>query len=125
MKGKGFSFIEVLLAMAIISFLIAGTAELLIRASTLKRHGDSNLYMTGMASSKLESLKSSAYESAELQADSSGEIIEDSRRETYRREWTVEDISPDMKRITVKVYSESHPERAVRIGLLISRALGF
>jgi len=125
MRSKGFSFIEVLLAMAIISFLLAGTAELLIRANTLKRHGDINLSLSGLASSKLESLKSSAYESEELQVDSHQETIKDSGGEVFQREWTVADINPGMKRITVKVYLVSHPEKAIQIGLVLSRELGF
>ena len=124
MKQNGFSFIEVLIALAIISFLLAGTAELLIRSSALKRRADINLKMTTLVSSKLESLKSLPYESTELQANSYSEIIEGPSQQTFRREWTIEDISADMKKIGVTVYPENHPEKTFWIGLLLSRDLG-
>lgn len=124
MKQNGFSFIEVLIALAIISFLLAGTAELLIRSSALTRRADINLNMTSLICSKLESLKSLPYESTELQANSYGEIIEGPSQQTFRREWTIEDISADMKKIGVTVYPENHPEKTFWIGLLLSRDLG-
>jgi prepilin-type N-terminal cleavage/methylation domain-containing protein len=124
-KCKGFSFIEVLLAMAIIFFLLAGTAELVIRSISLKKKAEVNLELAALVSSKLECLKSRPYESSELQAASYNEILEGRFSEVYLREWTIEDISSNMKRIGLTVYPENHPEKTLRISLFLSKELGF
>jgi len=124
-KRGGFSFIEVLLAMALISFLLSGTAELVIRSISLKKKAEINLQLAALVSSKLECLKSLPYESAELQAASYNEILEGRFPEVYLREWMIEDISSNMKRIELTVYPENHPEKTLRISLFLSRELGF
>lgn len=124
-KRRGFSFIEVLLAMALISFLLSGTAELVIRSISLKKKAEVNLQMAALVSSKLECLKSLPYESGELQAASYNEILEGRFPEVYLREWMIEDISSNMKRIELTVYPENHPEKTLRISLFLSRELGF
>ncbi len=124
-KRRGFSFIEVLLAMALISFLLSGTAELVIRSISLKKKAEVNLQMVALVSSKLECLKSLPYESGELQAASYNEILEGRFPEVYLREWMIEDISSNMKRIELTVYPENHPEKTLRISLFLSRELGF
>ena len=124
-KCRGFSFIEVLLAMALISFLLSGTAELVIRSISLNKKAEVNLQMAALVSSKLECLKSLPYESGELQAASYNEILEGRFPEVYLREWMIEDISSNMKRIELTVYPENHPEKTLRISLFLSRELGF
>jgi prepilin-type N-terminal cleavage/methylation domain-containing protein len=124
-KRRGFSFIEVLLAMALISFMLSGTAELVIRSISLKKKAEVNLQMAALVSSKLECLKSLPYESGELQAASYNEILEGRFPEVYLREWMIEDISSNMKRIELTVYPENHPEKTLRISLFLSRELGF
>ena len=124
-KKEGFSFIEVLLAMALISFLLAGTAELVIRSISLHKKADINLRMAGLVSSKLESLKSLPYESPELQASSYEEAVEGRFPEVYLQEWTIEDIAPNMKRIELAIYPENHPEKTLRINAFLSKELGF
>jgi prepilin-type N-terminal cleavage/methylation domain-containing protein len=124
-KRRGFSFIEVLLAMALISFLLSGTAELVIRSISLKKKAEVTLQMVALVSSKLECLKSLPYESGELQAASYNEILEGRFPEVYLREWMIEDISSNMKRIELTVYPENHPEKTLRISLFLSRELGF
>jgi prepilin-type N-terminal cleavage/methylation domain-containing protein len=122
---RGFSFVEVLLAMALISFLLAGTAELVIRSISLKKKAEVNLQLAGLVSSKLECLKSMPYESSELQAASYNEILRSPFPEVYLREWTIEDISTNLKRIGLTVYPENHPEKTLRISLFLSKELGF
>jgi prepilin-type N-terminal cleavage/methylation domain-containing protein len=124
-KRRGFSFVEVLLAMALISFLLAGTAELVIRSISLNKKAEVNLQLASLVSSKLEFLKSLPYESSELQAASYNEILGGRFPEVYLREWTIEDISSNMKRIGLAVYPENHPEKTLRISLFLSKELGF
>jgi prepilin-type N-terminal cleavage/methylation domain-containing protein len=124
-KGRGFSFVEVLLAMALISFLLAGTAELVMRSISLNKKAEVNLQLASLVSSKLEFLKSLPFESSELQAASYNEILGGRFPEVYLREWTIEDISSNMKRIGLTVYPENHPEKTLRISLFLSKELGF
>lgn len=122
---RGFGFLEVLLAMALISFLLAGTAELVIRSISLKKKAEVNLQLTALVLSKLECLKSLPYDSSALQAASYSETLRGAFPGVYLGEWTIEDISANMKRIGLMVYPENDPEKTLRIGLFLSKELGF
>ena len=122
---RGFGFLEVLLAMALISFLLAGTAELVIRSISLKKKAEVNLQLTALVLSKLESLKSQPYYSDALQAASYSETLGGPFPGVYLEEWTIEDVSLNMKRIGLMIYPENHPEKTLRISLFLSKELGF
>jgi len=91
MKQSGFSLIEVLEAMALVSFLLAGMGELLLHSLQAKRKTDTRFELTALLSAKLESLKTLPYDSAELQAGSDRlDIAPEPRLGTVREEWRIE-----------------------------------
>ncbi len=125
MKQSGFSLIEVLVAMALIFFLLTGTAELVIHSIRTKRKADENMKLASLLVSKLESLKTLPFESADLQAGFHSAEIGDEPEERRREEWEVEDLSLNMKKIDLRVSSGQAPQRPARSVLLLSKSLGF
>jgi len=123
---EGFSLVEVLISFALVIFLITGTAQLTMHSLLVQRRADYSLRATELASSKLEYLKSLPYESDELKEALQTELLrEENSLKTFRREWRIEDISSNMKKIEIECFAESYPEKKTRLILLISRELGF
>jgi len=125
MKQSGFSLIEVLVAMALIFFLLTGTAELVIHSIRTKRKADENMKLASRLVSKLESLKTLPFESADLQAGFHSAEIGDEPEERRREEWEVEDLTFNTKKIDLRVSSGQAPQRPARSVLLLSKSLGF
>ena len=64
---RGFTLIEVLLAMALVSFILFGTAELLVRAQQLSRDADARIWMTDILAATFEGLKSRPFDGPDLE----------------------------------------------------------
>jgi len=126
LSERGFSLIEVLLSFALVTFLITGTAQLIIHSFLVKKKADNNFKMAELASSKLEYLKSRLYESDELKEGSRSESLEgENPRENFLREWKIEDISSKMKRIEIEVFAKNGPRKKTQLVLFLSQGLGF
>jgi len=122
----GFSLLEFLISLSIITFLITGTAQLIIHSFFVKRQVEINLKMAELASLKLEYFKSLPYESGELKESHGIESLRTQwSQESFQREWRIQDISSNLKKVEIEIYSESHPHKKVRLVLFISRELGF
>jgi Tfp pilus assembly protein PilV len=125
-KKRGFSLVEVLVSFALVFILIAGTAQLTIHSLLVKRRADCNLRTAELASSKLEYLKSLPYESDELKEGFQMESVKaEGLLETFWREWRIQDISSNMKRVEIEIFSENYPQKNLRMVLFISKDLGF
>ena len=126
-KGrKGFSLIEVLISLVIITFLILATAQLTLYSLQVKRRSDCSLNAAELASAKLEYFKSLPYESDELGSGSRSEVIKGSSSpETFRREWDTQAVSSSMKKIEIACYSANIMEKKAHLILFLSRDLGF
>jgi len=106
--------------------LITGTAQLTIHSLLVKRRADCNLRTAELASSKLEYLKSLPYESDELKQGFQMESVRgEGLLETFWREWRIQDVSSSMKRVEIEIFSETYPQKKVRMVLFLSRDLGF
>jgi len=126
MRERGFSLLEVLIAMALIFFLLTGTAELVIHSIRTKRRANENMKLTALLVSKLESLKTLPFESADLQAGShSAEIGDELQNASGQEEWQIEDLSLNMKKIDLQVSIGQARRRPIRAVLLLSKFLGF
>ncbi|MGB8952674.1 MAG: prepilin-type N-terminal cleavage/methylation domain-containing protein [Candidatus Aminicenantales bacterium] len=125
-KRKGYGLIEVLLSMALVAFFITGTAEIIIYSLQAKRKSETNIKAAELLASKLEALKSSLFESEALRSKSASELIGGGMAgPAFRREWKIDDVSSDMKRISIEISPETGPHITAGIVLLISRHLGF
>ncbi len=106
--------------------LALGMAQLTIYSILVKTRSDYSVKSAELASSKLEYFKSLPYESEELKKGTEMEIQEaDNPRGTYRREWRIQDVSSDLKKIEMECYFDNCPEKKARMVLFLSRDLGF
>jgi len=123
---RGFTLLELLISFAIVAILLLGAAQLTLHSLHVKRTSDCSLESAELASDKLEYLKSLPFESQELEENSNAERINSQRRnDVFKREWTIFDISPNMKKIEVVCYSENCGHKISRLVLFYSRELGF
>ncbi|MBN2205769.1 MAG: type II secretion system protein [Candidatus Aminicenantes bacterium] len=125
---RGFTFIEVLVSLAIVAFLSAGLAEMVIQALAAKARADRVAAMTALAVEKLELLKTLPPDDDALKE---GRYEETARTGTsplpYRLAWSIEDGGQGTLRIEISVAPEPAGIRAkpVRAVLYLSGALGF
>ena len=126
MKRRGFSLIEVLVAMALVLLLVVGAAELLTLSLWAKRKCDITAALTSALTARLETLKSRPFEDGAL---SPGEHAETVRVEPggclIAEEWEVTDDGDRMKRIRLRVRYAGRPGPETAAVLFISRDLGF
>ncbi|MCX6568842.1 MAG: prepilin-type N-terminal cleavage/methylation domain-containing protein [Candidatus Aminicenantes bacterium] len=126
MKRRGFSLIEVLVAMALALLLVVGAAELLTLSLWAKRKGDITAALTHALTERLETLKSRPYEDGALSPGEHAEIV---RGEPggclIAEEWTVADDGDGMKRIGLRVRCVGRPGPETAAILFVSRDLGF
>lgn len=125
-KNQGLSLVELLVSFSLVALLITGTLQLTVHSLLIHRNASLNLKTAELAASLLEYLKSLPFESEELKEASKFEVIrEPGSLETFRREWSIENISENLKRVEVKCFSESRPQRKTGLVLYLSRELGF
>lgn len=125
---RGFTFIEVLVSLAIVAFLSAGLAEMVIQALAAKARADRVAAMTALAIEKLERLASLPPDEDALTEGRHEEVARaGSSPLAYLRAWTVESEESGMKRVEITVSPRDPGLRAkpVRAVLLLSSALGF
>jgi prepilin-type N-terminal cleavage/methylation domain-containing protein len=126
LNERGFSFIELLVALTITTLLIAGTAEMISLSLFLKRKADIHTEFVRSLSEKLEGLRTTPFTHPDLDA---GE-----HRESFRpagstgvviREWQVTDLPGGIKRVEIKISARGAGGPEARAQLLISGKLGF
>ena len=116
--------IETLVTLALVSFLIAGTAELVSLALLTKRKAEIHIEATRLFQEKLEGLRSLPFDHPELEP---GRYLESRESESgggiFTGEWTIKDLPGRLKRIEITV---SGPLRtSAEAVLLVSGRLGF
>jgi prepilin-type N-terminal cleavage/methylation domain-containing protein len=126
MKTQGFSLIELLVSSALIFFLLTGTAQLILLSCGAKKKAEFHLTAASSAGAKLEYLKSLPFESAELDQGRHEESFKDTHsEEIFWREWKVEDVAENMKKVALKIFSPANRKKTATFVLLISRELEF
>ncbi len=122
----GFTLIEVLVSASVIILLLMGLAQLTVHSLLIKRISEYRINSTVLASSKLEYFKSLPFESEELAEGSGEEMIERERfKGLYRRQWRIQDVSPEMKKIEIECFYEHSPERKIQLVFYMLKKLGF
>jgi len=123
-EEKGFSLIEVLFAAGLISFLLAGTAELLLTSIEVDRKAGRKVNLTGLLSSELDEFKAKPFDSPDL-APGGGEIV--LRPETDGPgvivAWTVEAVSANLKKVSFTLTREGRTDKPLEAVLLITPEL--
>ncbi len=122
----GFSLIEVLLTMAFLSFLLAGTAELALHSVRSKAVTDGYFRRTGILTAKLEGLKALTFDGDGLRAGEYREDIDSSPPEPAAlAEWRIDDRGSGAKWIDFRITLPGRPGRNLRAVLVVSKFLGF
>jgi len=121
---KGFSLIEVLFAAGLISFLLAGTAELLLTSIEIDRVSDRAVRLSGVLASELDVFKALPFEATEL-LPGPGEIVlqPDPDGPAIRVAWSVAAVSENLKKVSFSLTREGASGRPLEAVLLITREL--
>ncbi len=124
MEERGFTLIELLVALTIVAILVSGAAELISLSLMLKRKADAQAAAARLIVEKIEELRALPFDDEGLQAGVDQETVTAAAGEAaYLREWVIDDLSADTKRIAVRVGKDG---RAIgHAALLVSRTLGF
>jgi prepilin-type N-terminal cleavage/methylation domain-containing protein len=126
MKGRGFSLIEVLVAMSLTIILLVGTAELIVLSVMAGRKGDTTAALTEALAARAEGLKSLAYGAGGLLPGAYSETVMDGAgRGPILHKWTVEDAGARMSRVRIRVSLAGRSGAAASLTLWISKDLGF
>jgi len=116
-NNKGFTLIEVLVAMVILSIGLLGTAALITGIIRGNQVSNRITVATTLAQDKMEDIKSFSYSNAVSETRAFLPFPDDQ----YERQVTVVDDSPaaDMKTVTVTVYWQS--SKSVSLKTILSR----
>lgn len=122
----GFTLIEFLICSSIITFLIVGTAQMMSHSLLVKKRSECSIKSVELASAKLEYLKSLSYEDEKLNAGSVSEFVRTGDSENlFYREWRIQDVDADMKKIEIGCFHVNYPQKGTRLVLFLSGKLGF
>ena len=122
---SGFSLVDFLIALTILTFLITATAQLIIHSFFIKRRAEINLNIAELAAEKFEYFKSLSFENDELKECEKCETLTGKETGIYLRKWIIRNISTNLKRIEVEICPQEHPEKKAIFVLLLSRELDF
>jgi type IV pilus assembly protein PilV len=116
-NNKGFTLIEVLVAMVILSIGLLGTAALITGIINSNKLSNRITTATVLAQDKMEEIKGAGYAGAVTET----RTFLPSPDDNYEREVTVVDGSPDanMRTVTITVYWES--SKSVTLKTILSR----
>ena len=125
-RGRGFTLIETLISLALAAFLIAGTAQLMLRSAHLKKKSDILTASAGLVRDKLSLLRAQPFDGPALAEDEYEEILTDvSTGRAFRLTWTVELTGDETKMVRVRAAPARTQERGMELVLLLTRFLGF
>lgn len=126
MNKRGFTLIELLVTLSLVTFLIAGTGELISLSLLAKRKAEAHAGVIHHLTDKLETLRSLPFDHPELRADRYEEGIAARGADPfYLVEWNIEDLPGGMKRIGICVSSRGRARATAKAVLLVSEKLGF
>ena len=123
---KGFTFIEVMISLALVSFLATGLARMIIQALTAKGRADRNFALTALAADKIELLKTLPIEDESLSEGEYEEVVKSGTCPArFRRTWNIADLEVGSKRIEIAVTLDPPTIKTFRTVLFLSPELGF
>ena len=124
-QTKGFSLIDLLVAMTITSFLIMGIAQLMCHAILIKRKTDCSLRAAELACQEIEHLRTTVVSSETAETSQAEEFEDEKVNHRFFREWIIQDVSSAEKKIELDCYAINYPRKRTRIALTLSTELGF
>lgn len=121
----GFSLIELLVSMTITSICIMGIAQLMCHSILIKRKTDCSVRAAELTCHKIEHLRTAVFNGEEMEISQSEELEDVRVNHTFFREWSIQDLSVEEKRIEIECFAINYPRKKTRITLLLSAELGF
>jgi prepilin-type N-terminal cleavage/methylation domain-containing protein len=123
---RGFTFIEVVISLALVSFLAAGLARMLILAVAVTGRADRTSALTALAVEKLEVLKTLPAEDESLAEGDHEDVVQSGACPgPFRRSWRVETLEDGAKKIELVVSAPGAPPKTFRAVLFLAPELGF
>lgn len=123
---RGSSLVEVLVAMALVLVLVAGTAEMLTLSLKAKRRGDVLAAITHAVRGRLDGLRARPYEDAALAAGTYAETVRvDPGGCLIAQTWEIANSADGLKRVRLTAREAGRPGPGTTAVLFIARDLGF
>jgi len=114
------------ISLALVSFLAAGLARMLIQAAAAAGRADRTSALTALAVEKLEVLKTLSVEDESLAKGDHEDIARSGACPgPFRRTWRVESLEDGAKKIELAVFAPGAPPKTFRTVLFLSPELGF
>jgi len=126
-RDAGFSLIETLISMAIVFFLLIGTAQMLSYSLLLKQKADTHRIAADLVSRKLEILKSLRPDDALLTPGIHEEIVKDQNSDRhFLLNWEVDSSGEMLKKISLSVFKRPYAGKPeLKVVFYISNSLKF
>ena len=123
---EGFSMIDLLLAFAIIFFLLVNLAQILILAQNSQNRYRDHLLASGFVLEQLAVLRSCPFQHTDMQPGSYLKEYQDPDSErVFVVNWTIADVSPDLKSVEICCSRKEGSKHATKTSLYLSQELGF
>ncbi|MBN2245588.1 MAG: prepilin-type N-terminal cleavage/methylation domain-containing protein [Candidatus Aminicenantes bacterium] len=123
---KGFSLIEVLISLAVITFLLLGTAHSIVFTLKVDRRSSIKIWATELALAKIEYLKSISFDHPHMENGSYEEEIKVSHsQEVYLRTWEISDLSHREKKVDIDCRAVNERTIIIKFSFILSKELGF
>ncbi|MFW6140885.1 MAG: type IV pilus modification PilV family protein [Acidobacteriota bacterium] len=123
-KQKGLTLIEVMISLFIFAVLILGTSQLMIHSIIVQERCQNRITSLELSANKIEIFKSLSFDHPDLGKKSHEEIIE-TRNKNFLLSTTIQEISPDIKRIIVSCSRHNKKDKEITLAVYISREMGF
>lgn len=121
---SGYSFIDVLLTLFLLTLTLIGTLQLLAQATTIKLKADSIVAMASLLSNRLEELRMLPLNTPE-EAGQFQEEITVTHHQTFVCRWRSIRESAQAWRLEIKVNPLGQADKGVEASLWIIPSLGF
>lgn len=123
---KGFTLIEFLASLSIVTFLLLGTAQSIVFSLKADRRSSIKIWATELALAKIEELKSIPFDNPRMNNGSYNDTVENNHtKEEYRRNWTISDLSGIGKKIEIECRAINEDTILIKFVAIISEELGF
>lgn len=123
---KGFSLMEVQIALVVITFFLLSTAQLLILSQSVQNRYKDHIRIMRLISEQLEYLSSLPFSSPEVaEGFYTDNLTEMDSTRVFRINWTISDVSPRLKSIDISCFPEGYEKRETKTILYLSSDLGF
>ena len=123
---KGFSLMEVQIALVVITFFLLSTAQLLILSQSVQNRYKDHIRIMRLISEQLEYLRSLPFSSPEVaEGFYTDNLTELDSVRVFRINWTISDISPRLKSIDISCFPEGYKKRETKTILYLSSDLEF